>query len=293
MPHDQLFKELLRAFFHEFLALFFPRAAARLDFSRVTFLDKEVFTDFPEGNLREPDLVAQVYTLDGVSELVLLHIEVQAKREHGFSFRMFEYYALLRLRYRIPVFPAVIYLAPGAGGLTEETYTEALFEQDILSFTYGVVGLPDLSADDYRELDNPLASGLSALMKPAQVGRALQKVLSLKKALDSPVDEARKSLLTYVIDTYLKLSEQEEEEFDRLSEQQAWQEVAEMVNVHEWIRTDGERKTLVKIVRAKFGNLSEPVIAKIEAIETEAELDKMLERILKANSLDETGLLEA
>jgi hypothetical protein len=69
-PHDQLFKELLRVFFREFLELFFPEVAARLDFARVVFLDKEVFTDVPEGSRRELDLVAQVYTQDGTPELI-------------------------------------------------------------------------------------------------------------------------------------------------------------------------------------------------------------------------------
>ena len=33
MAHDQTFKDLLRAFFPEFMDLFFPQVAARLDFS--------------------------------------------------------------------------------------------------------------------------------------------------------------------------------------------------------------------------------------------------------------------
>ncbi len=59
MAQDQLFKDLLRTFFREFLELFFPDVAARLDFSRVRFLDKEAFTDLPDGSRREADLVAQ------------------------------------------------------------------------------------------------------------------------------------------------------------------------------------------------------------------------------------------
>lgn len=51
MAHDQTFNDLLRAFFPEFMELFFPRVARRLDFREVTFLDKEVFTDVPEGLL--------------------------------------------------------------------------------------------------------------------------------------------------------------------------------------------------------------------------------------------------
>lgn len=90
IAHDQLFRELLRAFFREFLALFFPEVEARLDFARVTFLDKEMFTDIPAGSRRELDVVAQVYTLDGAPEMIVLHIEVQSQRAREFPYRMFE-----------------------------------------------------------------------------------------------------------------------------------------------------------------------------------------------------------
>lgn len=175
MPQDQWFKELLQAFFREFLELFFSAVAARLDFARVTFLDKEAFTDWPEGARREADLVAQVYTLDGQPELILVHTEIQTQRRGEFPYRMFEYYALLRLRYKSPVFPIVVYLAPGAGGLVKETYAETLFGEAILTFVYNAVGLPDLEADDYFERDNPLAPAFSALMRPGGPGRALRR----------------------------------------------------------------------------------------------------------------------
>ena len=75
MAHDQLWKELLRAFFREFMEMFFPLAAARLDFSSVDFLDKELFTDVPEGLLREPDLIARVQTRDGRNFQVEVHLD--------------------------------------------------------------------------------------------------------------------------------------------------------------------------------------------------------------------------
>ena len=127
MPQDQLFKELLRAFLREFLELFYPDVAARLDFGRVTFLDKETFTDLPEGSRREADLVAQVYTHEGEPEILLVHVEVQTQRRSAFPYRMFEYYGLLRFRHRVPVFPLAVYLASGAGGMVGETYRETLF----------------------------------------------------------------------------------------------------------------------------------------------------------------------
>jgi hypothetical protein len=136
VPHDQLFKELLRAFFREFLELFFPGPASRLDFSQVTFLDKEVFTDVPEGALREPDLIARVQTRDGEPELILVHVEVESRRRRALAARMLEYYMLLRLRFRLPVFPVVLYLERGAGGLGFGRHQERLFGETVLTFGY-------------------------------------------------------------------------------------------------------------------------------------------------------------
>jgi len=47
MGHDQLFKQVIESFFADFLRLFAPDNAARLDLSTVTFLNMEVFTDIP------------------------------------------------------------------------------------------------------------------------------------------------------------------------------------------------------------------------------------------------------
>jgi hypothetical protein len=222
----------LRAFFREFLELFFPEVAARLDFARVVFLDKEVFTDVPEGSRRELDLVARVHTQDGISELILLHIQVQAQREREFPYRMFEYYALLRLRYKVPVFLTVVYLVAGMGRLSEMVCKERLFGQTILTFRFQSVGLPDLSSDDFRAVDNSLAYALSALMQPGSLGRTLQKALSLRQTLGSPIYEACKSLLINIIETYTKLSQTEEEEFRRLLRREELQEVTHMLTIY-------------------------------------------------------------
>jgi len=57
--HDQLFKQLLRAFFADFLRLFDPETAAELDLDTLEFRDTEAFTDIPQGERRVADLVVQ------------------------------------------------------------------------------------------------------------------------------------------------------------------------------------------------------------------------------------------
>ena len=110
MGHDLYFKEVLEKFLKEFLELFFPAVARRLDFGTVEFLDKELPLDFPKGTSREVDVAARLKTHQGEPEVVLVHVEIQSRPEKDLAQRMFEYYALLWLRHRVPVFPIVLYL---------------------------------------------------------------------------------------------------------------------------------------------------------------------------------------
>jgi len=66
VDHDQRFKVLLKAFFAEFFRTFFPEWADRFDFSRVDWLEQEVFTDPPRGERRSLDLVARLPLRPGV-----------------------------------------------------------------------------------------------------------------------------------------------------------------------------------------------------------------------------------
>jgi hypothetical protein len=165
MNHDELFKELLHNFFAEFFSLFLPAEAALIDLTSFRFLEQEVFTDFPEGNLRRADVVVEVRTLGGETEILLIHIEIQAKRGSEVPERVWEHYHLLRQRHKCPVFPVVVYLTPGAGGITVERYQEIVLGRVVETFEYPVIGLPDLPATDYETSANPLAVSLSALMR--------------------------------------------------------------------------------------------------------------------------------
>src|SRR5260221_2841540 len=91
MSHDQVFKELLRAFLREFLLLFLPEVAEQIDFEHVRFLEPEVFTDLPKGRRRTADLVTEIMAADGAGpRIVLIHIEIQGKKDRNFPRRMYE-----------------------------------------------------------------------------------------------------------------------------------------------------------------------------------------------------------
>ena len=105
------------------------------------------------------------------------------------------------------------------------------------------------------------------------------------------VDEARKSVLINIIETYMRLSETEEEEFRRLIRREELHEVTHMLTIYEERGIiKGKRDALLKQLRFKFGEVPEAVSAKVQAIDMEAELDTLLERVLQANTLADMGL---
>ena len=91
------------------MKLFVPHVEKRLDFQSIEFLDTEVFTELHDGRRRDADVVAKLETRDGNPKRVLIHIEIQSRPERHLSKRMVEYYSLLRSRYKLPIFPIVVF----------------------------------------------------------------------------------------------------------------------------------------------------------------------------------------
>ena len=321
MKHDQLWKEVLLTFLREFLELFFPVVAECIDFNGIVPLDKEVFTDTPDGELREPDLVVQVRTKDGDTEFILIHVEVQAERRSDMPFRMWEYYSLLRMRKKAPVFPVVLYLAPGAGGITEEEYAERLFGMEIILFRYSAISLPDLPAEPYLELDNALAPALSSLMRSEGVDRVTRKLKAYERLSRAHLDEARGTMLMNVVDQYLVLNTLEQLELEQRIGRSEPEEVREMLTqwhergrslgrqegIQEGIQAGiqagiqkgiqegiqaGKQETLLRLMRRKFGELPEGAVKTIRQITAGDSLDELADRVLDAKSLDDMRLDE-
>ncbi len=94
--------------------------------------------------LRITDIVAEVDTLDGQKETIIVHVEVEARDKQTLPQRMYEYYSMLRILRRRRVLPIALLLLPSKAGLTWETYTETLFDEPLLHFRYAQVGIRSL-----------------------------------------------------------------------------------------------------------------------------------------------------
>lgn len=108
IDHDRLFKELITTFFVEFLELFFPVLAQKLDPTSLTFLDKEVFVSLFEGKEYEADIVARVRFLES-DAFFLVHVENQSTPQADFGRRMLRYFHAFHEKYNLPVYPIVLF----------------------------------------------------------------------------------------------------------------------------------------------------------------------------------------
>lgn len=91
---------------------FFEKGVKEFDLNRKPeFLDKELDQLFPESanNRRYVDKLIKVYTLAGIEEWILVHVEVQGYRDMDFARRMYIYYYRIMEKYNRPIAALAIY----------------------------------------------------------------------------------------------------------------------------------------------------------------------------------------
>ncbi|WGV26861.1 DUF4351 domain-containing protein [Halotia branconii] len=209
IDHDRLFKELLTTFFVEFLELFLPEVLTYLENDSIEFIDKEVFTDVTAGERYEADLIVKVKFRTQESYF-LIHIENQSYKQPSFDKRMFRYFARLYEKFDLPVYPVVIF-SYDSPKIPESNVHQITFPNKvILQFNYDVIQLNRLNWRDFLSQQNPLAAALMAKMNIASTERRQVKFECLRLLATLQLDPARMRLISGFIDTYLRLSTEEQ-----------------------------------------------------------------------------------
>ena len=297
--HDRLFKEFLQRFLPDFLWIFFPAEAERLNFDTLQFLDKELILNFAGQELRITDLVAEVATWEGVAETIIIHLEVEGRDKVALPQRMSEYYALLRIFRRKPVLPLALVLLPNAGGLDWQSYHERIFGHAVLHFRYGQVGIRDLSSRQYLAEHSPVAAALTVLMQPEGESPAFLKLEAVQKVLESELSDGDKLFLFEFMNTYAptsELSDPRREIMEKLLDvEMTWgdrlrAEGEERGEARGELK--GERKMLLRLMTVLFGEVPAPLIVRIEAISDEETLAQVAQQLVTLQSLDELVLPE-
>ncbi|MCL6615806.1 MAG: Rpn family recombination-promoting nuclease/putative transposase [Anoxybacillus ayderensis] len=211
IDHDRLFKELLTTFFEEFILLFFPHVHEHIDFRHLSFLSEELFTDVTAGEKYRVDLLIQT-KLKGEAGIIIIHVENQSYMQSSFPERMFIYFSRLFEKYRTNILPIAIF---SYDFIRDEpsSFTLQIPFLHVLQFQFLAVELRKQNWRDYIRSENPIATALLSKMGYNENERVELKKQFFRMLIRMNVDEAKQRLLIVFFETYVKLTEQEEKQF--------------------------------------------------------------------------------
>ncbi len=165
---DSPWKDILEAYFQDFMQFFFPQIHDDIDWSRgYDFLDQELQQVVRDAELgkRLTDKLVKVWKLSREETWVLAHIEIQSQEESNFSDRMFVYYYRLRDRYNQKIASLAIL------GDERETWRTQPFQTELwgcrVLFEFPIIKLLDY-APRWSELEatrNPFEIAVMAHLK--------------------------------------------------------------------------------------------------------------------------------
>lgn len=310
VDHDQRFKILLKEFFADFFVLFFADWAPRFDFTKVEWLDKEVFTDPPQGERRYLDLVARTSVHQPVvlspgqpaeHWIILIHVEVETEETASrLRPRMFLYYEQLRRQYDVPVLPIGLYLRVGLDGVGWDVYEEHFWEHRLLRFEYAYVGLPALDAAPHVMSANLLGVALAALMRVPEARRAELRAEALQRVVESGENDRRRHLAAECVQAYWPMDPAQWQEFDQLLVSEKYTGVREMVATMfeqgleqglEKGREERQRQDLEILLEERFGPLA-PLVRQRLADWPREQLTDLFRAAIRAPSLKDLGLVD-
>jgi hypothetical protein len=301
MDHDQLAKTLLQRLFRHFMTLFLPDIAAHLDLSRVEFLAAESFVRPPRGRRKYPDLVAKVWLKGGGTAILVIHLEIQERRDPNLPARMHRYYVVLRERFRCPVLPIAL-LFHGqrrAAGIGEAVYVEETLGKEYLRFTYHQIVVPRLKAEEYLAQDNPAGLALAARMRRGRrlTGGALVLAV-LAKLLDSNLSEEDVLIIWDFVRSYVTLTPEEETTVNEVIERERKRGRRQRLTWSQQERLKGREESRAEAIRVlalqlaqKFGPLPAEMQSRIQSLSLE-DTWAALSQVLTAESLADLGLAE-
>ena len=168
---DSPWKEILTEYFPQAIQFFFPATAALINWELPhEFLNQEfrqIVRDAEQGK-RYADQLVKVWQLNGEEIWLLIHVEIQAQKEYGFSQRMFTYNFRIFDRFDKPAISLAI-LCDNNRKWRPYNYSYN-YPQTRLNFEFGIVKLLDYE-QRWQELENshnPFATVVMAHLKTQQ-----------------------------------------------------------------------------------------------------------------------------
>lgn len=272
---DSPWKEILRQYFSEAIAFFFPDLHRLIDWQKpIEFLDKEFQQIAPdtETGKRYADLLVKVWRKRGKELFLLLHVEVQAKPEANFAERMFIYALRIFDRFRQPAVSLAI-LCDSRADWRPNRY-EFSYPGTQLSFQFDTVKLLDFEGQwqALKASSNPFATVVMAHLKAQETKRHANQRKEWKLGLIRRLYEAgysRRDVLNLFkfIDWVMILPEGLKQAF--WLELKAYEEerkVPYITSVEEIGFERGQRSLILRLITRKVGEIPDTRRSQIEAL---------------------------
>jgi Domain of unknown function (DUF4351) len=288
---DQLFKELLKTFFVEFLALFFPATLEYLDTASVEFPDKEYFTELLIGQRRTADIVAQAKFKEQ-EVFFLVHIENQGDipNQQDFQQRQFFYAADLLRQTGWPVYSIAVLYGNKPKLPHQGLYRVQFPDHTALEFRYRVVQLNQLHWRDFVAHENPIAAALMAKMRIASEDRPIAKAACLNLLAGLKLTETQQHLISGFVDIYLPLNPTENETFEReIGKIRPERKKKAMEIVTSWEKQGRQQEALklsLLLLQQKFGEVPADLHQRIAPLPLH-KIERLFKKILSFSTLDD------
>jgi hypothetical protein len=301
---DSPWKEALQHFLAPCLALLFPSVHEAIDWQRgYESLDKELQQIVRAARVRgrQADKLFKVWRTDGSEAWLLVHVEVQGRREKDFPERMFVYGYRIYDRYRRPVVSLAVLCDD------DPSWRPDRFEAGACGSSLGVSFL-GAKLTDYRgreaalERDrNPFAAVVLAQLKEVETRGAPEarcgwKIRLIKGLYDRGLSAEDVRQLFRLLDWMLQLPEgldqQFREEIGHFEEERrmpyipTYERMAHKEGLEKG-RAEGMVEAIGVALEAKFGAAGKRLLPRVRALRDAEKLRALTRTLISAESLDE------
>lgn len=309
--YDSPWKDTLEWYFEPFIALCFAHIHSEINWSRpCEFLDKElqkVVRDAEVGR-RLADKLVKVWLNNGQEAWILIHVEVQGKKQTEFAKRMYTYHHRISGRYNRPVASLAV-LSDANPQWRPTQYSSEIFGCKI-QFNFLMVKLLDYK-QQWPELEqsaNPFATVIMAHLKAVDTRSDGQQRKIWKMALTRRLYQQgyqRQDILNlyHFIDWVMHLPSALEQAFseelnqyeqevnmkyvtsiERLGIKQGRQEG--ILEGRQEGRQEEAERLLLRLLHRRFGDLSPEIQARVKGLSVE-KLEQLMDVAIDVDSVEQ------
>lgn len=292
---------------------FFPEVSRTIDLLHIHFEPQELINDFAGKHHRRVDIVARTWLKNEPKDeehFIVVHVEPQSYVQTNFGERMFIYFARLYEKYHKRVLPVAVFTYDQK---REEPDTfEVTFpflDAHALEFRFCTLVLKNKHWQDYRNTDNPAVAALMSKMHFSEAEKVQLKLEFTRTLgrLQPKLDPARLEFLTAFFDTYVKLTPEQEDQFEAELKKLGTKEVKALMEIttswHEKGRAQGRMEGRVegevkglqtaiqKFLTNRFGEVSGDVRQKLQRVKSVELLGKIIDKLYQGAGIEEVERL--